>query len=448
MQHMPLAPTVVELTIRQTSIELLTKERDSRIASAQIPFAPSRAVILTGLYSHRNGVKTLGDRFDNSQRHIGTLLQENGYQTAIIGKWHLGEGETHCPTGFDYWKVLPGQGDYHNPTFIEMGETVRHEGYVTDLITDFSLDWLRQRDRERPFMVMLHHKAPHRPWQPDDKHMHLYDDVDIPEPPTFHDDYSNRSNAAGEALMRIERDLNELDLKVSPPENLSASELKSWKYQRYIKDYLRCIASVDDNVGRVLDYLDEDGIAQDTLVVYTSDQGFFLGDHGWYDKRFMYEESLRMPLLIRYPREVNPNSVQSGMALNVDFPETFLDYAGVQVPNDMQGSSLRPLLRGETPANWQQSMYYRYWEHLSRPHRVGAHFGIRTDRYKLIFYYGTSLGATGAFDQNRSPEWELFDLEQDGQEMVNVYTVPKYAGVVKDLTEELFRLKSLVGDRE
>jgi arylsulfatase A-like enzyme len=409
---------------------------------------PSRAVIMTGLYSHKNGVKTLADRIDNRERNVAKLLQAEGYQTAIVGKWHLGKGELHNPTGFDYWSVLPGQGDYHNPTFIEQNGEVKYEGYVTDLITDFSLNWLQSLDRSRPFMLMLHHKAPHRHWEPDEKHAHLYEDIDIPEPETFNDDYATRSEAAKEALMRIDRDLNALDLKMDPPENLTAAELKSWKYQRYIKDYLRCIASVDDNVGRVLDYLDEEGLTDDTIVIYTSDQGFFLGDHGWYDKRFMYEESLRMPFLIKYPRGIKPGTEQKQMSLNVDFAETFLDYAGAPVPEDMQGTSLRPLLQGETPDNWQKSVYYRYWEHLSKPHRVGAHYGVRTERYKLIYYYGKPLGNTNALNEERTPEWELFDLQNDPNELNNVYASPGYAAVVAEMTQELDRLRAKVEDFE
>lgn len=409
---------------------------------------PSRAVILTGLYSHRSGVKTLADKLDGRQRNVAKLLQASGYQTAIVGKWHLGHGGDHDPTGFDYWNVLPGQGDYHNPEMIELGERRKFDGYVTDLITDFSLQWLERRDKSRPFMLMCHHKAPHRHWEPDEKHMHLYDDIDIPEPETFHDDYAGRSSAAAEATMRIDRDLNELDLKIDPPEGLTEGELKSWKYQRYIKDYLRCIASVDDNVGRLLDYLDREGLAGDTIVIYTSDQGFFLGDHGWYDKRFMYEESLRMPFLIRYPREIRAGSVQTAMALNVDFAQTFLDYAGADIPADMQGRSLRPLLREETPDDWRTSMYYRYWEHLSKPHRVGAHYGVRTHKYKLIHYYGQGLGASGASEEARTPEWELFDLERDPYEMNNVYTRPEYAQAVHTLTAELAGLRAQVGDSE
>ena len=412
---------------------------------------PSRANILTGQYSHRNGIKTLADQFDGRTAHVGKRLQESGYQTAMIGKWHLGHGEPYDPTGFDYWNVLPGQGLYHNPVMIdEEGQQV-YQGYATDLITDFSLSWLENRAPEKPFFLMCHHKAPHRPWDSDDKHAQMYEDHDIPLPATFFDDYANRSNAAKEAKMRVARDMNERDLKIEklgpPPEGLSEEQLADWKYQRYIKEYLRCVASIDDNVGRLLDYLDESDLTDNTMVIYTSDQGFFLGDHGWYDKRFMYEESLRMPFIVSYPPEIEPGSSCDAMALNVDFAETWLDYAGLPIPDDMQGNSLRPLFNGETPAGWQTSMYYRYWMHLTH-HYVAAHYGVRTARYKLIYYYGEALGTAGSVDEPKTPEWELFDLEKDPLELNNVYDHPDYADVVADLKEELYRLKAEVGDEE
>ena len=406
---------------------------------------PSRAAILTGTYNHVNGVTTLSTHLDGRLQNYPKVLQEHGYQTAVVGKWHLGHGGIHDPTGFDYWDVLPGQGLYHDPEMIEMGEKTKRRGYATDLITDYSLDWLRGRDRDKPFCIMVHHKAPHRPWEPDDKHAHMYEDEDIPEPETFDDDYSNRARAAAAARMRVDRDLNAEDLKVPVPENLTPAEEKRWKYQRYIKDYLRCVASIDDNVGRLLDYIDEEGIGEDTIVVYTSDQGFFLGDHGWYDKRFMYEESLRMPFLIRYPREVAPGSINRDMILNVDFPATFLDCAGTEVPSSFQGRSFRSLLRDETPADWQTSMYYRYWMHGAH-HNVCAHYGVRTLRYKLIYYYGDPLGQEGAVGPKERPEWELFDLERDPSEMKNVYSDPEYAEVVASLKGELNRLQEKVGD--
>ena len=406
---------------------------------------PSRAAILTGTYNHVNGVTTLDTRLDGRLLNYPKVLQEHGYQTAVIGKWHLGHGGIHDPTGFDYWDVLPGQGLYHDPEMIRMGERTKRSGYATDLITDYSLDWLRGRDPDRPFCLMVHHKAPHRSWEPDDRHADMYEDEDIPEPVTFNDDYSNRARAAAAARMRVESDLNAEDLKVPVPEHLTPAEEKSWKYQRYIKDYLRCIAAIDDNVGRLLDYIDEEGIAEDTIVIYTSDQGFFLGDHGWYDKRFMYEESLRMPFLIRYPREVAPVTVNGDMILNVDFPATFLDCAGVDVPSSFQGRSFRPLLQGETPTDWQTSMYYRYWMHGAH-HNVCAHYGVRTLRYKLIYYYGDPLGQEGAVGPSMRPEWELFDLEKDPCELNSVYSDPDYAEVVAELKAELKRLQERVGD--
>ncbi|MHA6484924.1 sulfatase family protein [Paenibacillus sp. strain BS8-2] len=409
--------------------------------------SPSRAAILTGKYNHLNGVKTIDDALDGRQMTFPKLLQADGYQTAMIGKWHLGHGGDADPTGFDYWTVVPGQGEYHDPMFIDEQGERRVKGYATDIITDFTLDWLDKRDKDRPFMVMCHHKAPHRPWQPDEKHAHLYEDEDIPEPETFYDDYSTRSQAAVEARMRIDRDLDDqIDLKGSPPEGLSPIEQKKWRYQRYMKDYLRCVASIDDNVGRVLDYLDQEGLAEDTIVIYTSDQGFFLGDHGWYDKRFMYEESLRMPFVVRYPRQISPGSVTSLMALNVDFPVTFLDYAGVDIPEDMQGHSLRPVFAGEEPAGWRTSMYYRYWMHLDEFHNVYSHYGIRTERYKLIYYYAEALGSSGSIEEKRPPEWELFDLEQDPYELNNVYSNPAYAERVPALKQEMRRLQLEVLD--
>jgi len=407
---------------------------------------PSRAVILAGTYNHVNGVTTLETPMDNRLETFPKLLRRAGYQTAVIGKWHLGTGEAHCPTGFDYWNVLPGQGLYHNPEMIEMGRRQVFDGYVTELITDMSIDWIGNRDRSRPFCLLCHHKAPHRSWEPDEKHAHMYDDVDIPEPETFDDDYSNRAAAAAAATMRIEDHLNEQDLKQPVPTGLTRAQQKSWKYQRYIKDYLRCVASIDDNVGRLLDALDDEGLTDDTIVIYTSDQGFFLGDHGWYDKRFMYEESLRMPFIIRYPREIAAGSVNAEMILNVDFPPTFLDFAGVEVPAEFQGDSFRELLNGRVPAGWQTTMYYRYWMHKSG-HNVYAHYGVRTLRYKLIYYYGEALGQAGAIDEPTAPAWELFDLDKDPRELNNVYGDPAYADVVGRLKAELHRLQTKLKDQ-
>ena len=407
--------------------------------------APSRAVILTGTYNHVNGVTTLDARLDGRQVTMPKLLQAAGYQTAMIGKWHLGHGGEADPTGFDYWNVLPGQGLYHNPEMIEMGERKTFPGYATDLITDFSLDWLNQRDPDRPFFLMCHHKAPHRPWEPDDKHAEMYENEEIPYPETFNDDYNNRAAAAGAAKMRIDRDMTLTDLKQPTPEGLTPEEEKKWKYQRYIKDYLRCVASIDDNVGRLLDWLEAEGLAENTIVVYTSDQGFFLGDHGWYDKRFMYEESLRMPFIIRHPASISPGSVNEQMILNVDFASTFLDYANVAIPDHFQGSTFRALLEGATPDGWQSSMYYRYWMHLAH-HHVYAHYGVRTLQHKLIYYYADALGQPGSIDDPKEPEWELFDLDADPYELMNVYHNPAYAEIRAELTAELYRLQAKVGD--
>lgn len=413
---------------------------------------PSRAVILTGKHSHLNGFLHNGNRFDGSQQTFPKLMQTAGYQTAMIGKWHLGTD----PTGFDEWQILIGQGPYYNPPMIHNGKRVKHTGYTTDIITDLTLDFLKnKRDPEKPFVVMYQHKAPHRNWQPGPKYLHMYDDVTIPEPDNLFDDYIGRGTAAKTQDMTIEKTLTDFDLKLVPPRNLTpeqlevwnaayepknkafreakltGKELVRWKYQRYLKDYLRCVASVDDNVGRVLDYLDESGLAENTIVVYSSDQGFYLGDHGWFDKRFMYEESYRMPLMVRWPGTVKPGSVNEDLVSNLDFAETFLDVADVEIPQDMQGLSLKPLLQGQTPADWRKSLYYHYYEFLGNrrtAHMVRRHYGVRTDRYKLIHFYNLD-------------EWELYDLQKDPREMHSVYDDPHYADVVKDLTSDVGRLQ-------
>ncbi|MGC9453444.1 MAG: sulfatase family protein [Phycisphaerae bacterium] len=406
---------------------------------------PSRATILDGTYNHVNGVTTLHTHMDNRRTTFPKLLREAGYQTAIVGKWHLGQGPKHEPTGFDFWSVLPGQGAYYDPEMIEMGQKKTFPGYVSDIITEKSINWLRQAGTDRPWMLLCHHKAPHRHWQPGPRHRDMYADVDIPEPETLFDDYSDRATAAREAKMRI-ADMGEVDTKVPPPPGLSGPELTSWKYQRYIKDYLRCVAGVDDSVGAILDYLDETGQAENTIVIYTSDQGFFLGDHGWYDKRFMYEESLRMPFLVRFPREISPETVNDDIVLNVDFAPTFLDIAGVEPPDAFQGRSFRELLGGRTPGDWQKSMYYRYWMHRDGIHNAYAHYGLRTHRHKLIYYYADGLDQPGAEGEPCEPEWELFDLESDPRELHNVYHDPACARTVKELTDELNRLQAAVGD--
>lgn len=465
---------------------------------------PSRAVILTGKHSHHplNGVRTFLP-MDNRLPTVAKDLQAAGYQTAMIGKWHLGTGPTHCPTGFDYWKVLPGQGDYDDPVFHEMdpatpgGRVVREKGYVTDLITDITIDFIGKRDPARPFFVMCHHKAPHRPWIPKEEHYRKIEHERIPHPASFDDDHAT-SGARKAARMRIERDFDSEDVDVfpppaagwktrlEPPVDVSGHELepfdrfndgdgesepvtfsslgerKDWLYQRYMRKYLAVVASIDENMGRLLDFLDKEGLANNTLVMYTSDQGFFLGDHGWYDKRFMYEESLRMPLVARYPPKIAPGSACTSLALNLDFARTWLDFAGVPAPPEMQGTSLRPLLRGEEPPGWQASMYYRYWMHADGSHDTTAHYGIRTvgpsrRAMKLIYYYADGMGIPdndqfgkvldgGITIMKREPEWECFDLDADPHEMRNVYTDPAYAGIIASLKQEMHDLQRACGD--
>ena len=404
---------------------------------------PSRGCILTGQYSHLNGVKTLNDAIDPKKTHVGHLLRDAGYQTGMIGKWHL---QTE-PQGFDHWTILPGQGDYYNPVFITKDGRQKHEGYCTDLIGDLSLDFLQKRDKSKPFFLMSHHKAPHRNWQPGPKYKDFLNDRDIPEPDNLYEDAAKRSQAAQRATLRVGEDTTFSDLKVTVPEGLKGRELRKWAYQLYIKDYLRCVQSVDDNVGRMLDYLDAEGLKDNTLVIYTSDQGFFLGDHGWFDKRFMLEESLRMPFLARFPKLIKPGSVNRDMLLNLDFAPTFLDVAGQKAPEWMQGRSATPLMAGKAPRDWRKSMYYRYWMHLGGGHTVTAHYGVRTHTHKLIYYYGQGLGASGASKENTPPEWELFDLKKDPREMRNVYGDPAYRKVEQQLKTELTRLQQHYKDQ-
>lgn len=388
--------------------------------------APSRATILTSKYSHLNGVKTHRDPpFDGEQLTYPKLLQEAGYQTAVIGKWHLKSD----PTGFDYWNIFPGQGAYHNPVMFKNGERERHQGYATDIVTDKSIEFLEQRDKSKPFLLLSQHKAPHRPWQPHEKYADLYKDVDIPLPTTLTDDYTSRAQPARDAKMRILGDLSFTDVKTTPPADLAGDDLLKWYYQLYIKDYLRCIASVDENVGRLLDYLEKEGLMENTIVIYTSDQGFFLGDHGWYDKRFMYEESIRMPFLISYPAEIAAGSRANATVSNLDFAPTFLDFAGIEKPAEMQGVSFRDVLSGKPAPDRENVFYYHYHEYPDADHMVARHYGIRTPRYKLIRYY------------HPVDAWEFFDLEKDPQEMNSVYSDPAYADQIAELKQQLQELR-------
>ena len=431
---------------------------------------PSRACMLTGKHSHKNGFTDNTCSFDGTQQTFTKLLQKAGYETAIVGKWHL----VSTPTGFDHWSVLINQGDYYNPFFIENGKKVQKEGYATNIITDMALEWLdKERDTDKPFCLLLHHKAPHRTWMPDTCDLGAFDDIRFPLPDNFYDKYEGRI-AASQQEMNIFKDMDVVfDLKMADKENeihtktglenygrnmykrlnpaqkkawdayydpiikefkekmLEGKELAEWKYQRYMHDYLSVIRSIDRNVGRVLKYLEEHGLLENTLVVYTSDQGFYMGEHGWFDKRFMYEESLRTPLLMRFPHGKR-GAVQQ-MVQNIDYAPTFLELAGVDIPDDIQGVSLLPLLKGENPKDWRQSLYYHYYEYPAE-HAVKRHYGIRSQRYKLIHFY------------NDIDEWELFDLKNDPSEMNNLYGKAGYEKTTRQLKEEMKKLQLLYDD--
>jgi arylsulfatase A-like enzyme len=403
--------------------------RFDRVFAVNSICTPSRAAILTGKYSHLNGVPVF-NRFDGSQPTVAKYLQAAGYHTGMVGKWHLGSD----PTGFDRWIVLPGQGAYHNPAFLVPGGKTNFTGYVTDIITDLSIEFLRDRPKDKPFFLMCHHKAPHRNWQPDEKHKAQFAGRKIPEPATLFDDYQGRADAIRESRQKVLEDLGRSDVKEPPPEGLAGDELKRWKYQRYMQDYLACVQSLDDNIGRLLEHLEASGLAGSTVVIYTSDQGFFLGDHGLYDKRFMYEESIRMPFLVRWPGVAPAGSVQAAMGINVDFAPTFMDIAGLPVPSDMQGRSLVPLIKGERPADWRTSWYYRYY-HDPGHHNTRAHYGVRTETHKLIYYW-------------KKDQWEMYDLVKDPEEVRNVYSDPAQADVVAKLKAEIHRLKKDLRDED
>jgi arylsulfatase A-like enzyme len=411
---------------------------------------PSRASILTGKYSHLNGFyNNSNSRFDGSQQTFPKLLQGAGYQTAIIGKWHL----ISDPTGFDFWQVLPGQGVYYNPPMIKNGTRVKTEGYVTDLITDATLDWLKNRDKSKPFMLMCQHKAPHREWAPALRHLDHDHDRKYPEPETLFDDYSGRGLAVRDQDMTIAKTFRPLDAKLTPPPGMTPAQLKvwnayyeprneaftnahltgkdlvRWRYNRYMHDYLGCVKGVDENVGRLLDYLKQEGLEKDTIVIYSSDQGFFLGEHGWFDKRWIFEESLRTPFLARWPGVIKPNSVTKQIVSILDFTSTFLEVAGVKIPDDLQGHSLVPLFKGKTPSDWRKSFYYQYYEYPV-PHHVRPHYGVVTDRYKLVHFFKPDVDY-----------WELYDNRADPLELWNVYDDPAYAKPVGELRTELARLR-------
>jgi arylsulfatase A-like enzyme len=420
---------------------------------------PSRACILTGKYNHKNGFyDNQGRKFDGSQVTFPKLLRSAGYQTAIVGKWHLGSD----PTGFDYWDILQGQGQYYSPLFISARGRRTEPGYVTEVITDLAVDWLeKKRDPKRPFLLMVQHKAPHRPWYPAPQKLADREEDKIPEPATLFDDYATRGTAAHKADMKISQMRPDSDVKLwdktskarkfvynrmddkeraaweaqvdprlaafkkADPEGKARTR---WFYQLYMKDYLRCIESVDDSVGRLLKYLDDSGLAKNTIVVYASDQGFYLGEHGWFDKRFMYEESLRTPLVVRWPGVVKPGRVENRIVSNIDFAPTFLQAAGAVVPKEIQGRSMVPILRDDPQAESRKSFYYHFYEDKDADHHVAKHEGVTNGHTKLIHFY--TLG-----------EWELYDLDKDPHELNNVYGKPEYAKQQAEMTAELERLR-------
>ncbi|MBT1710091.1 sulfatase [Fulvivirgaceae bacterium PWU5] len=430
--------------------------------------SPSRAVILTGKYSHLNGQRDNGTYFDGKQQTLPKIFKQHGYQTALVGKWHL----FSQPTGFDYWNILPDQGHYYNPAFINMGKDTTYTGYVTDVTTDLALDWI-ERNRDNPFFIMLHHKAPHRNWMPPLKYLQDFNDRQFPLPHDFYDDYAGRV-ALQRQLISMKEGLDiRYDSKVpcdtcaitkvnswAPAEfqremeRLTPAERRTWddayrssykafaaikdkdqrlrwQYQRFMEDYLRCVRSVDDNIGRVLAYLDDKGLSENTIVVYMSDQGVYLGEHGLYDKRFMYEESFRTPMLIRYPKGIPQRRQIDDYALNLDVAPTLLDLAGITVPGDMQGVSMKTLLQKGKDKNWRKSVYYHYYE---KSFGATAHYGIRTERYKLMYFYDPVQA------------WELYDLKKDPHEMHNVYNDAAYAATVKELQQQLKVLQAQYKD--
>jgi arylsulfatase A-like enzyme len=420
---------------------------------------PTRATLLTGKYSHLNGVPVF-NRFDGSQQTVSKLLQSAGYHTGMVGKWHLGSD----PTGFDRWIVLPGQGIYDNPHFLTHKGRLTIQGHCTDVIGDLGIHFIETRPKDRPFFLMLHHKAPHREWTPAARHREAWKDRQIPEPATLWDDYATRPAALPENAQTIARDLTRRDLKLVPPADLPASgaernrwfqhkpndslevtlpdgsmrtltgqDLVKWKYQRYMQDYLACVQGVDENVGKLLDHLEKSGLAKNTFVFYTADNGWYLGDHGLYDKRFMYEHGLHIPLIVQGPG-IKPGAATDLFVADIDFAPTFLDLAGVAVPSDMQGRSLASILRGEAPADWRVSTYYRYY-HDPGHHNTRAHLGVRTKTHKLIHYW-------------KKDAWELFDLTTDPDELLNLASDPAHQSKLRELKAEIARLKQLYKDED
>ena len=436
---------------------------------------PSRAVILSGKHSHKNGFMNNGNSFDWDQQTFAKILQKSGYNTAIYGKSHL-KGE---PQGFDDWKVLPGQGLYYNPDMKTPKGMKRIEGHCTDIVTDLAIEWLKEgRETDKPFCLMVQHKAPHRNWMPAERHLHLYDDIEIPYPNTLFDKWHDNAPPARFQELEIDRHMHlNFDLfvdltadfpgneqvgrfdksawnnlkRMSPAQtkawrdaygpkdaefnrlNPQADDLVRWKYQRYAKNYLRCVKGVDESVGKLMATLDQMNLDDNTVVIYSSDQGFYIGDHGWYDKRWMYEESLKMPFICKWPGVTKPGSRVKELIQNLDYAETFIEMAGAEIPADMQGKSLVPLLKGEKPDDWRKSIYYHYYEYPS-VHMVPRHYGVRTEQYKLIYFY--------QFD-----EWEFYDLKADPDELQNEYENETYAEQIAVCKKELARLRKHYDDQ-
>jgi len=425
---------------------------------------PSRATILTGQYSHVNGVKTLGGSLYPEQNNIAKVLKEVGYQTSVIGKWHLKKE----PTGFDYYCVLPGQGRYWDPILKTKenwedahGGGKAYEGFSTDVIADKTIEWLESRDKTKPFMAMCHFKATHEPWDYPERFSQLYRDQEIPVPASFYDqgaDDTGRSfkgqsvdNLKKRYLFSSENPDKQSDYMQYPElpfsvDGLDNNEARYKTYQKYVKDFMRCGAAIDDNIGKLLKYLDEAGLAENTIVIYTADQGYYLGEHGWFDKRMIYEESVHMPFVIRYPKEIPAGTRNEDIIENVDFSALFADYAGIDYPETMQGHSFRENLKGNTPDDWRKYGYYRYWQHETK--RPG-HFGIRGERYKLAFFYGNGF-KDNKFEEGEKTGryWDFFDLQEDPKELHNAYNDPKYNEIIDKMKVEITHQRELLGDTD
>lgn len=448
---------VLDPVIDNPNIDRLAREGAllSNVFCANSICTPSRATILTGQYSHRNGVYTLADSLDPTKETVAVRLQAAGYQTALFGKWHL----KTKPAGFDTFRVLSGQGRYHDPLLKGPDDWIDgnrggtpHPGFSTDVIAELSVDWLNHRDVDRPFFLMCQFKATHEPFDYPERHASLYEGVEMPEPESLYEFGPEASGRTfeGQALEKLGKRFAGVGSTgfdypgtIDLPSGLSEREHRHRIYQKFVKDFLRCGRAIDDNIGRLLGFLDANGLAENTIVIYTADQGYFLGEHGFFDKRMMYEEPLRMPFVVRYPEEIAPGSRSDALVQNIDFAPLLLDYADVATAAEMDGRSFRAVLRGDTPADWRDAIYYRYWQHsVRRP----AHYGIRTQTEKLIRFYGDPLEMTGAEAAKTLPAWEYYDLAADPAETRNGYDDPANRNRILALQRRLIDLKVAVGD--